>query len=217
MEEIERSKFIDDDQKTRKVVALLSWIIVLFVPTYAVVITSNNYGPLTETTYMWPWMVLVHLVPKKTFVSDQFVVSGFPWTFVYFLPFLYIIKLNWELYNSSEDRMKKIAFSAVATAIQVGIIAMTFESQSPLVNEEKTIYYIPQIILLVMHLTLSVIWYFEEIQAAMQVSKLKKERARSQVKNKVDPEEEVVEANEEKEDKNEITNDEEELESSEKK
>lgn len=211
MEEIERSKFIDDDSKTRKVVALLSWITVLFVPTYAVVITSNNYGPLTETTYMWPWMVLIHLVPKEAFVSDQFVVAGFPWTFIYFLPFLYIIKLNWELYNSNEDRMKKTAFSAVAAAIQIGIIAMTFESQSPFITEEKNVYYIPQIILLVIHLVFTVIWYFEEMQAAMQVSKLKKERARSQIKSEVDQEE----ANKVIEDKTDIINNEEEIESSE--
>ena len=201
MEEIERSKFIEDDSKTRKIIAVISWITVLFVPTYAVVITNNGYGPLSETSFMWPWMVLVHIVPKEVFVSDQFVVSGFPWTFIYFLPFLYVIKLNWELYNSTEDRMKKTAFTALAAVIQIGIIAMTFESQSIsiYVSEIKTIYYIPQIVLLVIHLTFTVIWYFEEMQAAMQVSKLKKERTKQeenkeeQIENKVNQVEEEQE------------------------
>ncbi len=190
MQEIERSKFIDDDSKSRKIIAIMSWIVVLLVPTYAVVVTTNFYGPLDETTFMWPWMVLVHMVPKEIFVSDQFVVSGFPWTFIYFLPFLYIIKLNWELFNSGEDRMKKTAFSALAAVIQIGIIAMTFESQSTTsyVREIKNIYYIPQIMILAIHLTFTVIWYFEEMQAAMQVSKLKKERARSEIESEKEEE-----------------------------
>ncbi len=187
MEEIERSKFIDDDTKTRKIIAIMSWITVLIIPTYAVVVTNSSHGPLDETTFMWPWMVLIHMVPKEAFVSDQFVVSGFPWTFIYFLPFLYVIKLNWELFNSNEDRMKKTAFSALAAVIQIGVIAMTFESQSPptttFVREIKTIYYIPQILLLAIHVSFTVIWYFEEMQAALQVSKLKKDRARSEAES----------------------------------
>jgi hypothetical protein len=196
VEEIERSKFIEDDTKIRKIIALVSWVIVLLVPTYAVVVTNNYYGPLTETSFMWPWMVLIHLVPKEEFVSDQFVVSGFPWTFIYFLPFIYIIKLNWELYNSNKDRMKKTAFTALAAVIQIAIIAMTFESQSTasFVRETKNIYYIPQLTLLLVHLTFTVIWYFEEMQAAMQVSKLKKEIAK-QKEILVDEENQVDEEN----------------------
>ncbi len=182
VEEIEGSKLITEGSRSRKIIAIFSWITVLLVPTYATVFTTNLHGIMTETSFMWPWMILIHMVPNEAHVSDQFVVSGFPWTFIYFLPFLYIIKLNWNLYNANKNEIKRTAFLTLAALIQIGIIAISFESQEqdPFVNEAKNVYYIPQLIIIEIHLIYSVIWYYKEMRVAMKGSELMKEQGENE-------------------------------------
>ena len=71
----------------------------------------------------------------------------------------------------------KASFIVITSLIQIGLIAMSFSSQDPRVSEDKSVLYIPQLILFFVFAVLAVIWFYEETQVSLTQARLKKERS----------------------------------------
>lgn len=162
---------IKTDTTLRKIIWIATWFVVLLIPAYGKV-TSNN---MTEKTFFWPWMILIRFTPVENYQSDQYTVVAFPWSILLFIPFLYILKLSWELSKSSEDRVLKSTYIVLISLIQIGLIAIAYSSQDPTVSEDKSVWYVPQIILILLHAFLAGIWFFEESKVALEHGKVKRE------------------------------------------
>ncbi|MHA2028197.1 MAG: hypothetical protein ACW99A_11140 [Candidatus Kariarchaeaceae archaeon] len=157
----------DINENTRKIIAYITWFVIIFIPAYSVTDTNlKYYGPITEKAYIWPWMILTHYTPRDIYTSDQYAVVGFPWSIIIFIPFIYAIKSTWQIYISNENRAMHSAQIAVASVIQYFLLFMTFKSQSTdetVVTEEVSKYLIPQIILIVLHGFFASKWFYESI------------------------------------------------------
>jgi hypothetical protein len=136
----------DIDKGLRRGVAIVTWIIILFIPVYSKTVTYLGiYGPITEKTYIWPWMILTHYTLRDIYASDQYAVVAFPWSFILFIPFLYAFKSAWMVYKSNEQRIINSAQIIIASMVQYFLILMTFKSQNSDTPETVTTYYVPQL------------------------------------------------------------------------
>lgn len=142
-----------DSQNERKWIAIATSVVILFIPTLSYVETSTSYGGVVETTYYWPWLILIRLQPSAEYFSDQWVVSGIPWNLIVFFPFFYALKLCYNIYKSDEDLIKNSAMIALSALGQLGLIFMMSGSQSnsSKVSEDTNLTYTPQIILIIFH------------------------------------------------------------------
>ncbi|MHA2253419.1 MAG: hypothetical protein ACXAD7_23885 [Candidatus Kariarchaeaceae archaeon] len=168
---------IKPDEKLRKYIMIVTWFVVLFVPTYSKVTTYSSWGPIDETTFFWPWMILTHLQPTSEYSTDQYTVIAFPWSFILFIPFYYILKLSYELSKDNKERVVKASLIVITSLVQIGLIYMSFSSQGPYDPEEKKVLYIPQLILFFVFALLAVMWFYEETQVSLTQARLKKERS----------------------------------------
>ncbi|OLS20155.1 MAG: hypothetical protein HeimC2_38450 [Candidatus Heimdallarchaeota archaeon LC_2] len=153
------------DDGFRKIVALITWIIILLIPAYSVTNTeSGHFNSIKEKTFLWPWMILTQYTPSSGYNADQYAVVAFPWSFILFIPFLYALRTSWELYSNDEQKAIKSGFILVASIVQLFLISMTYKSQSPDAFETISIYYIPQLILIVFHGIIGFRWYTDELK-----------------------------------------------------
>lgn len=160
------------DSKLRKGVSILTWIIIFFVPTYGFTITrSSQEAQIEETIYMLPWIIVIHHLPQSNYVSDQFSIISFPWSFVLFLPFFYIAQQSLELYRSDKKQTENAMYILIAAIIQLGILNMTFKSQEIGITEEVTTRFIPQLLIIVIYLLLTVIWYSQKVNQTLKPAK----------------------------------------------
>ena len=151
------------DKRLRRSVAIITWFIILFVPVYSKTETAlRYYGPITEKSYLLPWIILTRYTPRDIFDSDQIAVVSFPWSFILFIPFFYAFKSAWMLYQSNENRIINSAQIVLASVVQYFLIFMTFKSQDDNTPEKLTIYFIPQILLIILHGVLSINWFITE-------------------------------------------------------
>ncbi len=162
---------IKTDVTIRRFTWIATWFVVLLIPTYGKVTTSN----MTEKTFFWPWMILIRFKPTENFQSDQYTVVAFPWSILLFIPFLYVLKLSWELSKSSDERVLKSTYIVLISLIQIGLIAITYSSQDPTISEDKSVWYIPQIILIILHAILAGIWFSEESRISLERGRAKRE------------------------------------------
>lgn len=142
-----------DNQNERRWVAIATSAIILLIPTISFVETSTSYGGVVETTYYWPWLILIRLQPTAEYFSDQWVVSGIPWNIIVFFPFFYALKLCYSIYKSDEELIKNSGMIAIAALGQLGLIYMMSVSQSSSsrVSEEVNLTFTPQIIIIIFH------------------------------------------------------------------
>ncbi|MCE7734879.1 MAG: hypothetical protein GPJ54_08390 [Candidatus Heimdallarchaeota archaeon] len=160
------------DKGLRKSVAFITWFIILFVPVYSKTETSlRYYGPITEKSYLLPWMIITQYTPKDIFNSDQIAVVSFPWSFILFIPFFYAFKSAWMLYQSNEDRINHSTQIVLASFVQYFLIFMTFKSQDDDTPEKLTTYFIPQILLIIIHGVLALNWFIDEFNPKTKSNK----------------------------------------------
>lgn len=167
-EEKKAEQLQTSDSKLRKGVSILTWIIIFFVPTYGFTVTRSSQGVIKETIYMLPWIIVIHHLPESNYVSDQFSIISFPWSFVLFLPSFYIAQQSWELYRSDKKQTENAMYILIAAIIQLGILNMTFKSQEIGIPEEVTTRFIPQLLIIVIYLLLTVIWYSQKVNQALK-------------------------------------------------
>lgn len=165
----------DMDARLRKSVAFITWFVIIFVPAYSVVHTKLIKHPYTETdekTFLWPWMILTKYSPIEYGGSEQYAVVTFPWSFILFIPFFYAFKSAWMLYQSNENRIVNSAQIVLASIVQYFLIFMVFKSQDDdIAQENLTIYFIPQILLIIIHSVLTLNWYITEFNEKTQANK----------------------------------------------
>ena len=150
---MDEKKVAFDNQNERKWIAIATSLIILFIPTLSFVITSTRYGEMVETTYYWPWLILIHLQPSAEYFSDQWVVSGLPWNLIVFFPFYYALRLCYNIYHSEENLIKNSGMIALSALGQLGLIFMMSASQSNTtsVSEVRKLTFIPVIMVLLLH------------------------------------------------------------------
>ncbi len=170
---IDKNRFINNDMKSRRFITLVSYIIIIFIPVYAKIETTIINDKVVEITYMWPWLVIKYLTTPSIFQSQQVAVTGFPWIFIIYIPFFYALKFIYNLYNDNTNRVRVLSNAFISVIIQLAIIMIYF-ARDPTVIETRKIIYTPFYILIPLYLYFIAIWYLEESQAALQVSKLKK-------------------------------------------
>ncbi|MDH5401336.1 MAG: hypothetical protein OEY49_02495 [Candidatus Heimdallarchaeota archaeon] len=139
---------------------LVTSIIVLLIPTIAKI--QSSYGSMVEMLYYFPWMLLIRFTPNSDFNSDQYTIISFPWSFIIFIPFFYVIYLSYQLRNPGEDKMEKAIYVILASLIQIIVIYVTFLSQYISVQEERSVYYIPELLIIFIYLYRVYVWFIEE-------------------------------------------------------
>jgi hypothetical protein len=55
------------------------------------------------------------------------------------------------------------------------LIVITYSSQDPTISEDKSVWYIPQIILIIWHAILAGIWFSEESRVSLERGRAKRE------------------------------------------
>ncbi len=161
----------------RKFVAIVTWIVIVCIPAYSLTITPTGKTDdiyhtaivIEEKTFLWPWMILTkYTIPVGYDSANQYAVVAFPWSFILFIPFLYALKASWHLYTSNDDKALNSGYIILASIVQLFLIFMTYRSQTTdpseaASNETVTVYYIPQIALIIFHGIIGFRWYAEEI------------------------------------------------------
>ncbi len=161
---------------TEKILSSISAIIVLTVPTISFVTTSRFHN-ISETSFMWPWMVVIRLQPSSYFESDLYNFILPPWTLIVYLPFLFLLKACFTQFRGEEFKAKTSGTIVLLALLQIFVIWMLFQSQDPsdlTITEERTIYYLPQLAILILQGVYTVRTYFEETQRALSRSSAKK-------------------------------------------
>ncbi|MCY3411111.1 MAG: hypothetical protein INQ03_05665 [Candidatus Heimdallarchaeota archaeon] len=148
----------------RKAIASISAFIILFIPTFSKVITntSSSIGHIVESTWYWPWLTLIHKVPSDRYLADQWIASGLPWSIIVFFPFFYALRACYQMYMNEEKSTLKSLIISVAALGQLIIIFVMSKSQPDYINEEVSIYYIPQLALMV----INVLYFIKHFQNA---------------------------------------------------
>lgn len=160
----------------RKFVAIVTWIVIVLIPTYSLTITPtskvddlNHSGlVLKEKTFLWPWMIITKYSAPVFYSANQYAVVAFPWSFILFIPFLYALKASWNLYSGNDNKALNSGYIMIASIVQLFLIYMTYQSQTTkpseaASNEVVTVYFIPQLFLLIFHGIIGFRWYIEEI------------------------------------------------------
>ena len=145
----------------RFLLLIFTWMTVLFIPTYSVTESLKEGIIMREETYFWPWMILIRFMPSQPHTSVQYSVVAFPWSYILFIPFIYILRASWTIWVEKNEIEKIVINIAIAAIIQIVILHMTFLSQdfsreTGVEEETITVYYVPQIILIFIYSTLFV-------------------------------------------------------------
>ena len=164
-----------------KRLSVLNLVTIIFIPTISIVEVIRGASVLLETTFYWPWLILIRLQPDAIYLSDQWLVSGFPWNLLIFAPFLYAVRASIDLYQSSENRNQNVLYVSLAALVQLLIIFVMSKSQFG-VTEEVKIYYVPQILLLVINGFIGLTGSFNEYQEKLTAAK-KSKLNREEIKN----------------------------------
>lgn len=111
---------------------------------------------MRETTLFWPWMILTRYTPSHPHNDIQYSVVAFPWSFILFIPFLYVLKASWDIYFDNQNTQQKIVTVIVMSIIQIIILYATFWSQdfktkNRVESESLKVYFIPQILLIIIY------------------------------------------------------------------
>ena len=172
----------DLDEGFRKIVAIVTWIVIILIPTYSVTLTRSTgdgihpgiYITMREKSFLFPWMILTRYTPSVVYDADQFAVVAFPWSFILFIPFLYALRASWQIYSTNEQKALNSAYIIIASIVQLFLIFMTYQSQTSKAANIETIsvYYIPQIMLIVLHSIIGFRWYVEELGQARKKLKV---------------------------------------------
>lgn len=135
---------------------LLTMIIVIFIPTYSNTHTVTRNGRIRERSFQWPWMIITRYTPNSEYNADQLDVVAFPWSFILFMPFLYVLYQSWEMYISPKFEVMRSIKIILAAFGQGLILYMVSKSQDmdEVISESVTIYYVPHILVILIHGTL---------------------------------------------------------------
>ncbi|MFV2015494.1 MAG: hypothetical protein ACC656_08715, partial [Candidatus Heimdallarchaeota archaeon] len=133
-----------------------TWLIVLFVPTYSVTETLKEGRFIREVAYLLPWMILTRYTPNQSFNSDQYSVVAFPWSLIQFIPFLYVLRAAWRIYENKLNDRGNVTIVIVSAFIQIIVLYLTYLSQdfskeSGVDYESVKIYFLPQLLLITIY------------------------------------------------------------------
>ncbi|MCY3411110.1 MAG: hypothetical protein INQ03_05660 [Candidatus Heimdallarchaeota archaeon] len=140
----------------RKILAIASTFIIIFVPSYSQVYTYHIITKyyIHEYTWYWPWLTLIHKVPTEKYLADQWTASGLPSSLIVFFPSYYGLRHCYILFKSEKKKVfhsTLIAASAIGQGIILYVMSRSQNEPKYRVEETVNIYYFPQILLLVLN------------------------------------------------------------------
>lgn len=141
-------------QPTHKQLAVITLVIIFFIPTVTLTFTVTNHT-IWETAFYFPWLILIHFRPDSYFLTDQYHIIGFP------LPYLLAFPLWWAAYQavkllkSGEEQSHfryKIVIGTMAHLVIIGILLLSQDKDADNFRYER-IYplFIPQLLILILY------------------------------------------------------------------
>ena len=147
--------------------AVFTALVVLVVPTIGITVTDRVLS-ITETTLMWPWMILVRLQPDSPLLrADMYNFVLPPFSLLIFIPFLFALRYAYTQFRGGERKELTAGKIALMALVQMLLIFVVYASQELGVREDNTIYFIPQLLVLLVQGGFGVRWYVDTVQETL--------------------------------------------------
>ena len=139
------------------------------MPTIGINHSDGKLHPIVETTYLWPWLILVRLQPvENSFQTDMYNYVLPPWSLMIFIPFLICLRYCYKQFNNQDQKEKLAGIITLVAFIQMALIWLTYQSQEPFVVEKITMFYIPELLIILLQGFFGVSWYYNTLQKTLK-------------------------------------------------